>query len=223
MSDRGLRPADPEAVLPDPREADNVLYDPSPDRLRAFSKQLETTTEFDSPAYVSEQRSRCADRTRNAVDDAFGAADYGRVETALEAARGREMVCLDRQVGRHPEHAYCCRYYVPREYGRIALAVAKLFEPAPPDAEPDFLTVQVPDHDEVAVRVLPDEGVTAVLGSDYTGEAKKSFLRLFMRGPRRPAASGCTPARNGCSCRRMAPPRRSDSCSWDCRRRASRR
>ena len=181
MSDRGLRPADPEAALPDPREADNVLYGPSPDRLRAFSEPLETTTEFDSPAYVSEQRSRCADRTRNAVDDAFGAADYGRVETALEAARGREMVCLDRQVGRHPEHAYCCRYYVPREYGRIALAVAKLFEPAPPDAEPDFLTVQVPDHDEVAVRVLPDEGVTAVLGSDYTGEAKKSFLRLFMR------------------------------------------
>jgi len=103
MSDRGLRPADPEAALPDPREADNVLYDPSPDRLRAFSKQLETTTEFDSPAYVSEQRSRCADRTRNAVDDAFDAADYGRVETALEAARSREMVCLDRQVGRHPE------------------------------------------------------------------------------------------------------------------------
>ena len=70
---------------------------------------------------------------------------------------------------------------MPREYGRIALAVAKLFEPAPPDAEPDFLTVQVPDHDEVAIRVLPDEGVTAVLGSDYTGEAKKSFPRLFMR------------------------------------------
>jgi len=82
MSDRGLRPADPEAALPDPREADNVLYGPSPDRLRAFSKPLDTTTEFDSPAYVSEQRSRCADRTRNAVDDAFDATDFGHIETA---------------------------------------------------------------------------------------------------------------------------------------------
>ncbi|WP_254840927.1 phosphoenolpyruvate carboxykinase (ATP) [Natronomonas marina] len=181
MSDTGLRPAQLETALPDPVDADNVVYDPSPERLREFSSDLETTTEFGSPAYVSEQRSRCADRTKNAIDDEFDAADHEHVETALEYARTEEMVCLDRQVGRHAEHAYCCRYYVPREYGRIALGVAKLFEPAPEGADPDFLTVQVPDHEEIAIRVLPDEGITAVLGSDYTGEAKKSFLRLFMR------------------------------------------
>jgi phosphoenolpyruvate carboxykinase (ATP) len=83
-------------------------------------------------------------------------------------------------MGRHPEHAYCCRYYVPREHGRIALALSNLFEPAATNADPDFLTVQIPDWEETAVRVLPEEGVTAVLGTDYTGEAKKSFLRLFM-------------------------------------------
>jgi len=90
------------------------------------------------------------------------------------------MVCVDRRVGEHPEHSYVCRYYVPSEYGRIALTLTKLLDPAPEDAEPDFLTVQLPEYDETAIRVLPDEGVTAVLGSDYSGEAKKSFLRLFM-------------------------------------------
>jgi phosphoenolpyruvate carboxykinase (ATP) len=30
------------------------------------------------------------------------------------------------------------------------------------------------------IRVLPEDGLTFVLGSDYTGEAKKSFLRLYM-------------------------------------------
>ncbi|MFB6156353.1 MAG: phosphoenolpyruvate carboxykinase (ATP) [Haloferacaceae archaeon] len=190
MSDTGTRGLSPGAALPDPTDADNVIYDPSPARLREFSRHLETTTEFGSPAYVSEQRSRCADRTRNAVDDEFDAADYERVESALDLAREREMVCVDRRLGRHPDHTYCCRFYVPKEYGRIALSLSKLFEPAPDGAEPDFLTVQAPDRDEVAIRVLPDEGVTAVLGSDYTGEAKKSFLRLYMYETKRQGGLG---------------------------------
>ena len=181
MSDSGLMPPSPETALPDPTEADNVVYDPSPEQLRAFSRELETETEFGSPAYVSQQRSRCADRTKNAVDDEFDAADHDRVETALEYAREGEMVCIDRQIGRHPDHTYVGRYYVPKRYARIALTVTKLFEPAEDGAEPDFLTVQIPDHEEIAIRVLPETGVTAVLGSDYSGEAKKSFLRLFMR------------------------------------------
>lgn len=181
MSDTGLMPPSPETALPDPTDADNVVYDPSLEQLREFSRELETTTEFGSPAYVSEQRSRCADRTKNAVDDEFDAADHAHIETALDYAREHEMVCLDRRIGRHPDHTYVGRYYVPKRYARIALTVTKLFEPAETGAEPDFLTVQIPDHDEIAIRVLPDTGVTAVLGSDYSGEAKKSFLRLFMR------------------------------------------
>ena len=182
MSDARATISSLSVSLPDPCEADNVLYNPSLDRLREFSSHLETTTEFASPAYVSEQRSRSADRTRNVVDDEFDDDDYAHLEDAIEYVADHEMVCLDRQLGRHPDHTYVCRYYVPREYGRIALAWAKLFEPvrATTDPAPDFCTIQVPEWDEIAIRVLPEEGVTAVLGSDYTGEAKKSFLRLYM-------------------------------------------
>jgi phosphoenolpyruvate carboxykinase (ATP) len=170
----------PVGALPDPAAAPNVVYNPPRGRLREFSRGLETTTEFGSPSYVSECRSRRADRTRNAVDDAFGPADRALVDSAIDYAREHEMVCLDLRLGHHPEHAYCCRYYVPREHGRIALALSNLFEPVESGGELDFLTVQIPDWEETAVRVLPEEGVTAVLGTDYTGEAKKSFLRLFM-------------------------------------------
>ncbi|NEU57036.1 phosphoenolpyruvate carboxykinase (ATP) [Halorussus sp. MSC15.2] len=184
MSESGKTVQSLETALPDPAEADDVIYDPSMDRLREFSDHLETTTEFGSPSYVSDERSRNADRTKNAVDDDFDADDYARIERAFDAAREREMVCVDRRMGRDDDHSYVCRLYVPREYGRIALAWAKLFEPVTSDGDsrpdPDFVTVQIPDADEIAVRILPDEGVTAVLGSDYTGEAKKSFLRLFM-------------------------------------------
>jgi len=170
-------------ALPDPATAPDVLYNPSLETLRELAAPDETTTEFGSPAYVSEQRSRSADCTANLVDDEFADADWAAIEDALEEAAGMDLVCLDRRVGRDPANAYVCRLYVPEEYARIALAWAKLLEPA--EGEPDFRTLQLPDWDEREgrrrrIRVLPEAGLTFVLGSDYTGEAKKSFLRLFM-------------------------------------------
>ncbi|WP_458205640.1 phosphoenolpyruvate carboxykinase (ATP) [Haladaptatus sp. NG-SE-30] len=190
MSDSGQSVRTPKTVLPNPVEADNIIYNPSLDQLREFSKEFETTTEFGSPSYVSDQRSRNADKTKNAIDDDFGARDYGHIEDATEYAQKHEMVCLDRQMGRHPDHSYRCRLYVPKRYGRIALGWASLFEPAEGEGEPDFVTIQVPEWDETAIRILPEEGVTAVLGSDYTGEAKKSFLRLFMFHAKRKGGLG---------------------------------
>jgi phosphoenolpyruvate carboxykinase (ATP) len=197
MSDIGMeRPATPitRSDFPDPRTTPNVTHNPSLADLRSFSAHLETTTEYDSPSYVSEYRSRSADRTLNTVDHAFTEHDYELVGDAVDAIEHGEWVCLDRRMGRHPDVAAVCRLYVPKEYARIALAWGKLFEPvdatgsgeAADDAgdgepvDPDYVTVQVPDADETNIRVLVEEGVTAVLGSDYTGEAKKSFLRLFM-------------------------------------------
>ncbi len=169
--------------LPDPRNASNVEYMPSLERLRELSQDLETTTEFGSPSYVSDYRSRCADLTRNTVDDDFTAEDYEAVDAAYEATRDAEMVCLDLRMGGHPAHSYVCRYYVERPEARIALALTRLFPRVEEDVgseDVDLLTMQIPSHPDVAIRVLVEEGVTAVLGSDYTGEAKKSFLRLFM-------------------------------------------
>ncbi len=190
MSDLGTTGYALQTALPDPAEADNVVYNPSLERLREFSAELETTTEFGSPAYVSEQRSRSSERTKNAVDDDFSEADYEHVDAAAEYARDNEMVCVDRQLGRHGDHSYCCRFYVPTADARIALSLSKLLEPAPAGSEPDFCTIQVPEWEELAIRVLPDEGSTVVLGSDYTGEAKKSFLRLFMYYAKRKGGLG---------------------------------
>jgi len=178
------------AALPDPKASDNVEYNPSFEQLRAYSQHLETTTEFGSASYVSSERSRNADQTKNTVDHEFDERDYGLVEDVLSHLEERDLVCLDRQMGRHPDNTYVCRYYVPRAYSRIALAWAKLFEPVEGEPEPDFHTVQLPEWDDVAVRVFPDAGFTAVAGSDYTGEAKKSFLRLFMYYAKRQGGLG---------------------------------
>ena len=179
MSETGTKARPLAEQLPDPSTASNVRYNPSLEELRELAAHEETTTEFGSPSYVSEFRSRSSDRTKNTVDHDFSDDDYELVDEAIDLAGDREMVCIDRLMGRHDEAKFCCRLFVPTDHARIALAWANLFEPTD-GREPDLHTVQLPDYDETAIRVLPEEGVTAVLGSDYTGEAKKSFLRLFM-------------------------------------------
>ncbi|EMA58194.1 phosphoenolpyruvate carboxykinase [Halorubrum lipolyticum DSM 21995] len=177
---------------PDPATADHVTYNPSLAELRELSASDEVTTEYGSPSYVSEHRSRSADATANAVDDEFGEADYDVFARGVEWVEDpdNDVVCVDRVVGRHPETSHVCRLFLPAEYGRIALSWAKLLEPAR-GRPPDFVTVQLPDAtDDPRIRVHPDRGVTTVLGSDYTGEAKKSFLRLFMHRAKRRGGLG---------------------------------
>lgn len=178
------------ADLPDPRTADNIVYNPSLDELREMARSDERTTEFGSPAYISQARSRNADRTSNAIDDEFTDDDHAYIDAAIAAADERQMICLDRRVGDHDELSFVCRYFVPTAYARIALAWAGLLDPAPDNVDPDFVTVQVPDYEDIAIRILPEDGFTAVLGSDYTGEAKKSFLRLFMYEAKRQGGLG---------------------------------
>jgi phosphoenolpyruvate carboxykinase (ATP) len=183
MSSQRVEPSRLQDEFPEPESAENVVYDPTFEELREFASHDERTTEYGSPRYVSEQKSRSADQTKNLVDDEFDKEDWAAIADALEGVDDHEFVCLDRMVGRHPETSFVCRLFVPKEYSRIALAWAKLLEPA--EGEPDFQTLQLPEWDEQRgrqrrIRVLPDEGLTFVLGSDYTGEAKKSFLRLYM-------------------------------------------
>ncbi|OVE84491.1 phosphoenolpyruvate carboxykinase (ATP) [Natronolimnobius baerhuensis] len=179
MSETGTKRPPVRRDLPDPNTASNVRYNPSLEELRDLAAHAETTTEFGSPSYVSEFRSRSSDKTKNAVDHEFGTDDYALLTDAVERAAEREMICIDRQMGRHPDASFCCRLFVPVEHARIALAWATLFE-STDQSEPDLVTVHDPDYDQTAIRVLPEEGFTAALGSDYLGEAKKSFLRLFM-------------------------------------------
>ena len=175
-------------AFPDPAESDNVRYNPTMEALRSFSADAEITTEYGSPCYVSDQRSRSADRTRNTVDDELAPDDPAHVERAHRVLREEEFVCLDRRLGRHPDLSFVCRLFVPKADARIALSWATLLEPA--SGDPDFHTLQIPDWEDTRIRAFPEEGVTYVLGSDYTGEAKKSFLRLFMYEAKRRGGLG---------------------------------
>ncbi len=160
-------------------DASNIIYNPTFEDLRRFSEELEQATEYGSPNYVSEIRSRSSSKTKNNIDEEFDSEDEIHISNATERIFSESFVCIDRKMGSHPRLSFTCRLFVPKKYARIALSWATLLEPSD-GGEPDLCTVHIPDWKETRIRIFPEDGVTYVLGSDYTGEAKKSFLRMFM-------------------------------------------
>ncbi len=107
MSQR-VEPARLVTELPD-TDAPTVRYNPALSELREFASRDERTTEYGGPRYISDQKSRSADRTKTLVDDEFTEADWGAIEAALAEAPDRDFVCLDRQVDHHPDTFYTGR------------------------------------------------------------------------------------------------------------------
>lgn len=175
------RPANIEQREPTALE----LFDnPSEEKLRELARHHERTTEFGSPSYVTEVRSRSAKLTRNTVDGGITEADHRTIREVRQFLKDRHLIRVDRTMGAgSPEDVYACRLYVTRPYARLALMFqASLLPPrADKRGDPDLITVDVPDWPgERAILVDPDEGITYVLKSDYYGEVKKSFLRMTM-------------------------------------------
>jgi phosphoenolpyruvate carboxykinase (ATP) len=83
-------------------------------------------------------------------------------------------------MGRDPELRRHCRLIISARYARIALGWGELLEPASPDEEPDLVTIFMPDWEELRILVDLPHKTTYVLGTDYIGESKKSFLRMWM-------------------------------------------
>lgn len=98
------------------------------------------------------------------------------VQKATQAALLEDLVRADRNLGKT---VFSTSLLLPKKYGWIgAYSAATLFEPK--KKELDFLTLCLPEWPEQKVLVLADAGITLILGSDYVGEAKMSFLRLAM-------------------------------------------
>ncbi|MDY6770494.1 MAG: phosphoenolpyruvate carboxykinase [Candidatus Nanohaloarchaea archaeon] len=176
MTDESFTPDD----LPEPADAANIVHNPTQGQLLKYSSHLDRPTEYGSPSYISEYKSRSSDHTRTTVDhDIDDSAMDELWDDVGQALDDEEMVCVDVRVGEDSANAAVGRYFVPKDQARIALSLTNLMEPVEAD-DPDFYTVQLPDRDELEIVADPETGTTVVSGSDYTGEAKKSFLRQFM-------------------------------------------
>lgn len=166
-----------------PPKSRRILDNPSREELREMASGDERTTEFGSPAYTTGHRARSAADTRTTVDGEVTGEDTARIEEVREYLADRELIRVDRRMGEESGFGSLhCRLYVTRPYARLALMFEASLEPTPdPGGEPHFLTIDVPEWPHGKhILVDPEAGVTYVLGSDYYGEIKKSFLRQAM-------------------------------------------
>lgn len=168
-----------------------VMHNPSVDRLRQMAKHHERTTRHGHACYTTDIRSRSAQHTYHVNDGIeLGRSQkpisredakelYARV---LEYLRDREVIKVDRILGRQEGVHFKARLYVTRPYARLAhMWSQSLFEhPSLHGEEADLLSIHIPEWEETKIVVDPLEGLTVILGSDYFGEAKKSFLRKAM-------------------------------------------
>lgn len=108
------------------------------------------------------------------------------IEKVNKYIKNAPLVCVERNIGDNKDFSPYCRLYVSvhrKDNIRIPYMWSKtVFEPVKKGCGPAFNLIYVPEWQEKdrQVLVLPELGVTYVLGTDYFGEAKKGFLRLAM-------------------------------------------
>lgn len=146
--------------------------------LRNLAKSNEITTEFGSASYISKIRSRSAQFTE-IIFDKPTAEQEEIVRKVHDYIKTKEMIMVERTMCQSPTFKIGCRFYVPKEFARQAFGwYTTLF--AKEKKEPDITVISIPDWPTRKVLVHAGLKRTYILGSDYIGEVKKSFLRLGM-------------------------------------------
>lgn len=165
----------------------NMIENPSLHKLQELSEHEAIKTEYNSVGFVSNVRNRSAKNTYVVKDIELGVDQQGiEREEALkvvsqvnEYLKDKEIIKLDRQMGLNSKYEFGCRLYITKPYARIAhMWNNTLFEPI--QKNPDLVSVYVPEWPERKIIMFPLDGVSYILGTDYLGESKKSFLRMAM-------------------------------------------
>ncbi|MBI4834395.1 MAG: phosphoenolpyruvate carboxykinase [Planctomycetes bacterium] len=168
-------------------KAKSILNNPSPKELRELAKKDEITTEFGSASYTTKINSRSAKFTEIIFDKPTPQQEE-TISKVMEYLKTKDLIMIERTMCRSKEIALGCRYYVTKEFSRIAYGWGETLFPKTKDnpfggnaqGKPDMTTIDIPEWPERKVLVHAGLKKTFILGTDYTGEVKKSFLRLGM-------------------------------------------
>lgn len=165
-----------------------VVVNPTRSELRDLANNMEKTTEFKSASYISEVRNRSAKNTYivNEIESGVDQKEISKSKAdeiaakVFEYIKNKEVIRVDRKMGMNNKFSFNCRLYISKEYARIAhMWNNTLFNPTNTE-NPDLVSIYIPEWPERMMFAYPETGVTFILGSDYFGESKKSFLRMAM-------------------------------------------
>jgi len=157
----------------------SVLWNPASDTLREMARPDEQTTEFGSPNYITQVKSRSAKFTEIVFEAGEGHAKL--LNDVTKYLAGKRLIAIDRIMCLKRGYRTSIRMLVTERYARLAYMWGKmLFVPEKPIKKPDFYIIDVPEWPERKIVVDPKGFTTFILGSDYCGEIKKAGLRMMM-------------------------------------------
>lgn len=109
-----------------------------------------------------------------------------QLHKVLQLVKTMPFVHIRRQMGDNSEYNPVCNLYVsvadPKNY-RLAYEWASTMGPVKRRGPgPEFVMIHIPEEHmlRMQVLVLPEHNINIALGTDYTGECKKGFLRQAM-------------------------------------------
>lgn len=179
------------------RVADNVIH-PASEELRREAEKFGVKTVYGNYNFVSAIKNRSAwltvyvgnpkilqnqpsQRQAEILKNA-----WQTIESVNDYIRRVPVFCVERTMGENRHFNPHCTLFVSvhrKEMARLAYMVGQTLFPLRQGATgPRLCLIYVPEWQEKdrQILVLPEIGVTYVLGSDYYGEAKKGFLRMAM-------------------------------------------
>lgn len=174
----------------------NAIH-PKPAEIRTMAEQYGTKTKFGNYNFSSTVKNRSAKLTvyvgsQNVLQSRLNPSQREilrnlprTMEDLEEYLKKAPFVCTGRNMGNNPYFIPHCTMFVSthrKEMVRLAHMINQtLFEPMDGKGPIEYL-VYIPEWQEKdrQILVLPEIGVTFVLGTDYYGEAKKGFLRMAM-------------------------------------------
>jgi phosphoenolpyruvate carboxykinase (ATP) len=179
-----------------PLQAKNVVDNPSPEELRAYTEEMSgcRITEFDNVNVQTRVTSRSAGSTHVVTEDPAAASgktmtreEYERVARLQdEYIRVQDMIVIDGFIGNDPDFRVPARLTIEKANANIAGMQQKLYYPREA-GEPGVQVIYTPNlpapgyENDRLIAVDLENGVTRVLNSDYFGESKKGGLRMWNR------------------------------------------
>ncbi|MFQ5874488.1 MAG: phosphoenolpyruvate carboxykinase (ATP), partial [Dehalococcoidia bacterium] len=165
-------------IFAEPLLVKRILYGLSSNELCARAGKDEIPNKLGVPLYHTGIKSRSAAFTEIIYEP--NDEQMRRIREVEGHLRQAELICVERNIGQNQVNTFKVRYYVTKDYARLAYMFHENFFPPSEGVEPDILVIDVPEWPERKVYVCPRQKVTFILGTDYYGEAKMASLRHAM-------------------------------------------
>ncbi|MEW6367930.1 MAG: phosphoenolpyruvate carboxykinase (ATP) [Acidobacteriota bacterium] len=109
-----------------------------------------------------------------------------QLHKVLQLLRTHPFVHIRRQMGNNREFSPICNLYVsvadPKHYRLAYMWACTMDDVKKSRPGPEFTMIDIPEEHQLRMQILtiPEHDINIAMGTDYTGECKKGFLRQGM-------------------------------------------